>query len=727
MSFTWENFFYNPYAIPHTLIGIFIMLEGIFIYKQNKRSITNFAYLINCFFPAVWLTGVGIFLSSRCPETALFWARNYCYLGIIFIPAAVYLFSLAWRYYLCRYSNYTQDYRMRDLFLERKSLIFVFSVSFLFYLFSVFSSNFLTGIWKYPWGFFPKGGIIHLLFIGWFSGVYFFAVKNFIASYKEADSVLKKKQAKLVLIAFSVAVIGASEFLPNYGFNLPSFASVTTLIFISLVGYCVIRYRLMNIETVLHKTVAWFIANLILVIPFVVALYFTYPWFSDLSQVNIFIFLAFLGIIFLFFVRSFHAKIDHFFQRRRYRLEEIANQFTEDLVHLKGVEALGARIKAIIKNTLYLQRVDFFIYDSKSDKFVSVEDKIKGRLELKIDSVFLQWLAESNRIIYQELIEMDPSYHLVKGYLKKYFESSQAAVIVPLVLGQELLGVVNLGKKATFKKYTALDFHFLNVLKNQSAIAISNSLLYDDMEAQVRKRTEELVDIQKQLIQAEKMATVGTLAGGVAHEINNPLTAILTNVQFLLKFPDSVDTESLKLMEEATQRCRTIIQKLMLYARKPSESGETQKINILNTVNGVVGLLGYQFSQDNLKINIKAAKEKYLVDASANEIEQVITNLLLNAKDAIKKVKNQGVIEIEILENFDSIKLKIKDEGAGISKEDLTKIFDPFFTTKEVGKGTGLGLSICQSIIEKHKGSIQIKSELKKGTVFTVVLPKVKE
>lgn len=725
--FSPENYFFNPYAVPHILIGIVIGVEGFFIFLQNKRSLTNLAYLINCIFPAAWLTGAGIGLSSLSNQLALFWFRFYCFFGIIFIPAAVYLFSVIWKETLLKTIVFEESHKIFSLFLKKKSLSLIFFVSFIFYLFSLFSNNFLIDVWPYPWGFYPKGGLLLSGFIVWFFLIYVLALQNFIFAYQKAPSPLKKKQAKLIIVAFSVAVIGAIDFLPKYGVPLNLVGAFPTLIFISLVGYCVVRYKLMDIETVLHKTVAWFFTNLILIIPFVGALYLTYPWFSRLSSINVLLFLGFLGIIFLFFVRTFHPRIDHFFQRRRYDLEEIANQFTEDLVHLKGVVPLSRRLKEVIKNTLYSQKVSFFIYDSKKDSYFEAESSGKKNSELKVGNILRRWLAESNRVIHRSLIEIDPFYFSIKDYLKDYLNRTSATIVVPLILGGELLGLINIDKKANLKRYSSLDFHFLTVLKNQSAIAVSNSLLYENMEEQVKKRTQELIEIQKQLIQAEKMATVGTLAGGVAHEINNPLTAILTNVQFLLKFPDSEDKEALELMEEATKRCRTIVQKLMLYARKPSESGQREEVDILRVARDAVSLLGYQFKQENIEIKIFAEESNvYFVEANRNEIEQVITNLILNAKDAVKKIKSAGTIEIAVARIGSDVIVKVKDEGIGLSKKELSKIFDPFYTTKEVGKGTGLGLSICQSIIEKYDGFIEVISRPKEGAVFKIVLPATK-
>jgi C4-dicarboxylate-specific signal transduction histidine kinase len=251
----------------------------------------------------------------------------------------------------------------------------------------------------------------------------------------------------------------------------------------------------------------------------------------------------------------------------------------------------------------------------------------------------------------------------------------------------------------------------------------------------VALRTEELVTVQRQLIQAEKLATVGTLSGGVAHEINNPLTAILTNVQMLLAFADDdgvkMDKEALELIEEATQRCRTIVQKLMTYAKKPMEADKVVRIDLAEVVEKVIAFIGYQLEQDDVSILSYVEAGEYPVMGSHNELEQVVTNIILNARDAIVySPKKKGQIRISLAKVKNHFKLEIKDDGHGISQEILPKIFDPFYTTKDVGKGLGLGLSICQSIVHKHHGQIKVASKDGQGTQFTIELPvfsKVKE
>lgn len=192
--------------------------------------------------------------------------------------------------------------------------------------------------------------------------------------------------------------------------------------------------------------------------------------------------------------------------------------------------------------------------------------------------------------------------------------------------------------------------------------------------------------------------------------------------------PDAeFDRESLELIEEATKRCRTIVQKLMVYARRPMDAADLVEVDLAGVINNTVAFLRYQLEQENIHIAVNAKDEKYTVTANHNELEQVITNIVLNARDAIRLVKRIGLIEISLSKTHDWISIKIKDNGAGMAKEVMSRIFDPFFTTKDVGKGLGLGLSICQSIVEKYNGKITAHSEPDKGAVFTVQLPVAKQ
>ncbi len=232
----------------------------------------------------------------------------------------------------------------------------------------------------------------------------------------------------------------------------------------------------------------------------------------------------------------------------------------------------------------------------------------------------------------------------------------------------------------------------------------------------------ELEKTQKCLLQSEKMASIGQLAAGVAHEINNPLTGILFHADMALGSRDEDDPikEDLKLIIEDVNRCKEIVKDLLIYSRQTTPSKEYLQLNEL--INKSLSLIHDQKLFGNIKIEKQMAKEPMLIHVDRNHFNQVIINLIINAGDAME---GKGKLTLRTYSNMQSNKacFEITDTGHGISQDSLPNIFDPFFSTKELGKGTGLGLSTVYAIIEKNEGLILVKNTGPKGTTFLIELP----
>lgn len=711
--FQFSNYHFTPHAIPVMVVSLLIFLIGLFILFQTKRTVRDVAFFLFCMSSTLWLFTMGFVYSSPDPQTALRWYKLFTFFGVINLTPNLYLFAAA-------VSGLLQK--------QLKWIILTYIVTYNIYFLALTTDQFITAPHRYFWGYYPHYEPLNYLFLLTFAIVFFANQYHLKLAYLREHVPIKKHQIRLIKMSL---LFGLTAFI-DFGakiFTLPIYPTgfISMFILTSLLAYSIIRYKAFDIETVVHKTILWVSSFFIITIPIFAFYRLCLPFMKESVFLQM-IFGITSFLVFTVYLRVVQPKIDHFFQRRKANLEEISSQFIADLVHLKGFENLIRMIEKTITNALYPQWVDIFIYNDKKKSYLIVNrGTVKNRVShFHQNNEFLKWLKDNNRIVYREFIEIDPIYASIKDVASRYFDATNAMVAIPLVLNERLLGVINLDKKANLKRYSAVDFHFLTTLKNQSAIAISNSLIYQDIEEQVKDRTRELVDVQKQLIQAEKLATVGTLSGGVAHEINNPLTVILTNVQMLLAFYDKdakIDKESLQLIEEATQRCRTIVQKLMAYAQKPLDPEKISVTDLSSVLKKTIVFLGYQLEQDSIKIVVEAKDASYPVLGNQNELEQVLTNLIINARDATKKAKKSGDIYIDLLKEENQIKLKIRDEGIGIPKEIISRIFDPFFTTKDVGKGLGLGLSICQSIIEKYKGKIMVESQPGEGSVFTIQLP----
>jgi len=302
--------------------------------------------------------------------------------------------------------------------------------------------------------------------------------------------------------------------------------------------------------------------------------------------------------------------------------------------------------------------------------------------------------------------------------------------------------------------------HVANALRRRE-LEISNRSQLESLEHRVAERTRDLekayADLQLshgQLLQQEKMATIGQLAAGVAHEINNPTGFISSNLNTLNKYaerltqyiqaqekvtgalPKSPETDQLNalctqlkidhIMEDAgeliseclegTERIGRIVQGLKSFSRKDRNDVESVDINALldSTLNIVWNELKYKATVE------KEYGELLQIECYPQQLSQVFMNLLVNAGHAIE---SKGLVTIRTWADHENVYVKISDTGCGIKDEDLNRIFEAFFTTKEVGKGTGLGLSIASEIIKKHRGAMNVESEVGKGTVFTITLP----
>jgi len=225
---------------------------------------------------------------------------------------------------------------------------------------------------------------------------------------------------------------------------------------------------------------------------------------------------------------------------------------------------------------------------------------------------------------------------------------------------------------------------------------------------------------QKQIIQSEKLASIGRLAAGIAHEINNPLTGVLTFAHFLKenRANEKKDIEDINVIIKETTRVRDIIRGLLNFSRQSPSNKEMTNINEIIQV--LLILIKGQKEFRNVQIIENYDKKLPELLADINQLKQVFLNLLLNAGESIN---GKGIITIETSATCQAINVAISDSGGGIEDEDMDKIFDPFFTTKPVGQGTGLGLSVSYGIIEQHGGVIQCESKVGEGTTFNVLLP----
>ena len=306
-------------------------------------------------------------------------------------------------------------------------------------------------------------------------------------------------------------------------------------------------------------------------------------------------------------------------------------------------------------------------------------------------------------------------------------EGLHSTAYIPLVSKGQPLGVMVVSSYSGFK-FSANYVDFLTAIGNQIGVAVDNANLYENLKRAYQK----LKEAQEQVIRTEKLASLGKLAATVAHEINNPLAAVLTYTRLMMKLmsrgrftqerlEDIV--RYLTIMESETARCGEIVKNLLAFSRQPKITVETSSIEEL--IEKTLVLISHDLEMKNIQLVKEIEPDLPKIKCSSRHIQQALLNLLSNASEAMpeggtltvtaKRSKSDGFVEAII-----------SDTGCGISEEDLKNIFEPFFTTKEEDRGVGLGLSVVHGIITRHNGSIEIESKPDEGSTFKVRLPTVR-
>ena len=295
-------------------------------------------------------------------------------------------------------------------------------------------------------------------------------------------------------------------------------------------------------------------------------------------------------------------------------------------------------------------------------------------------------------------------------------EDVQVSQVVVLWAKDRIMGVLVVGCRDV-RVFSTADLNLLSAVGNQVATTIDKSLLLE----KTREAYETLRRTQEQLLQSEKMAAVGQLISGVAHELNNPLTAILGYSQ-LLKSEDFVQARGLDYLEKLykqAQRTHHIVQNLLSFARQHKPQRASVQVNQI--LEETLVLREYDLRRNNVAVHREFDASLPATSGDFHQLEQVFLNILNNAVDAIHEKGGPGEIWIRTDVADGRLRVEITDSGPGVAHPH--RIFDPFYTTKPVGKGTGLGLSICYGIVKEHGGEIQVRNSPPRGATFTVTLP----
>jgi signal transduction histidine kinase len=311
--------------------------------------------------------------------------------------------------------------------------------------------------------------------------------------------------------------------------------------------------------------------------------------------------------------------------------------------------------------------------------------------------------------------------------LRRREDQISSAISVPLRIEDRIVGTLNVNESRRPSEFSDEDLRALTLFADQAALALEKAQLYRDSQRQLEKLLsvlDELSRTQAQLVHSEKLASLGVLAGGVAHEINNPLMVILGRTELMLMDEDlpADFRTNLETIRVETERIAEIVLGLLTFSRK-SRQEKIEALEVNEVLERTLMLSEHQLTVGNVRVVKELDPSLVPIQGNPGQLQQVFMNLIINAHHAMPEGGQLTVRTGPVPQQ--RVFVEIEDTGCGIPPEDLNRIFDPFFTTKEEGKGTGLGLSVSRNIVENHGGLIGVESTVGVGTLFRVVLPEV--
>jgi len=677
-----------------------IILAAFLIYKNNK-SVLNWTAALFSLTVAIYCFSFATTITSTNKNLALFWNR-FLYIGVIFMP----VFFL--------------HFTFKVLELNQKRIVLIsYLMAFLFSPF-VFSDYLVKDVVpKLSFKYYMVPGQFYFLLVAFWAGLIIYAHYKLIKGFLNAYG-LKRNQIKYLLLSSIIGYPGgATSFLPVFDINIFPFGNIFIIFYAFLITYAIVQHRLMDINIFIKKSVIYAYASFLLLIPLSgLILYLQYSIFDHISvlfSVAIFCVMFIAAYVFQFLKIRAEKTVEQYLFKNKFDYKKTISDLSRAMVSILDIHELCREIITTTTEAMRVNKASIFIFDEEDGGYklydsIGIRDTDDMKRYPKDNQLF-QWIGERNEIVIREELERygtDPAALSVTETLK----AMESELCLPLVTKQKLIGVINLGMKGKGEMYTHEDLELLDTMANQATVAIENARLYED-----------LVRAKVQMQRADRLAALGTLTAGLAHEIRNPLVAIKTFTQLLpTRFDDSeFRNHFLQVTAGEVDRIASLVTELLDFAR-PSQP----KLNS-EDLNQVVEKMAMLVDTESHKKNIKILKDLYAslpsVTLDKEQIKQVLLNILLNAVDATPENGTISVSTRPVTRNgyLDCVQVVISDTGKGIPEEDLEKVFTPFYTTKHTG--SGLGLSISHQIVQEHQGNIEVESKQNQGTTFRIILP----
>lgn len=702
--------------LPLLALALNLLLLGV-AFAPDRRSPRNQVFAAFVAMLAVWNLGVFGLRSTTSPDTALLW-EWFLHVGVVAVPVLFYHYVIIFL-----------DAPRRD-----RTLIAGYAACAFFWLVTP-TSAFLEGVTLTEWGFMPDAGPLYPLFFLYFNSYMILGLHRLLRARRSMASSFMRNRSRLVIAGVMMSLLGGFLDLARFIFGwealYPPGIPANAVMALAL-GVAILRYRLMDVRLLAKRVIGYLVTAVILSPALLIAVLGLRVaiseqadrarWVAEMVERDApILFLAF--VLALPLLSRIGTTLDRVMLRRQRGVRDALVTLGNELPQLIDRQRLANRLTSALVTHIPAAHASLHVVqDGRDDLRVLahiVSERTTSAPPPRVPVDLAAWLALSGGpLVVEETTFYGDALASLKSAIAD-LERARVAVLIPLITESRLAAVLCVGEKLSGEIYETDEIELLETLLKEAGIALQNARLYADLERQI----DELRRTQDQLTQSAKLAAIGELAAGIAHEVNNPLTIIIGHAHLLSRRADAAPVHpAIEAIEAQAQRAANMVRGMLDFSRRRPRN--VQNVSLRDVIERALALVSDKLHGQGIETVKMLDESDPAVPGDRDELTQVFINLIGNAADAMPRGGRLLLsTEVRRQDDITYVSVQVADTGTGIAAEHCDQIFESFFTTKPEGKGTGLGLTITRDIVKNHEGTIQVDSAVGKGTTMIVNLP----
>ncbi len=466
----------SPYSIAPLISSLIFVSLGVFVLVKNSKSVLNRLYFLTCIPTFWWQFSWFILFNVHDNDRLASILVKVGYTGITFITITFLHFVV----YLI------------DMKKHLKYVYLGYAINFVLIYFLWTTDLYINGFYRYFFGYYPKANILHVvhLITQLVYGAFYTYVICVIAAIRNKNNPVKFAHIKYALLAYLVYFPASMDYLANYGVQFYPFGFIFIILTTLIFCYSIVRYRLMEIDTVAHRTALWILTSCSILIPIGAMLYFLKAWFVRLNWLQLTFLMTALFYLFLFYYRKMQPRIDHLFRRRKYDYYQVLAEIGQKIGSELDINSVVARIFKELKDILYIRNGLVLVQSPGQQNFTEIGstgyDQQPGqekRMSVVLDdkSSMILWMQLHQRALEREQMEIDPQYEPVKEEGVKFLLQNSIEIMIPVIMEGKVNALVGIGKKENLQSYTGKDIELLESMGRQIGITIDNALHHEDI------------------------------------------------------------------------------------------------------------------------------------------------------------------------------------------------------------------------------------------------------